>query len=89
MKLYLIYSVVSNKTVRQKENFKRVFKRNSKYVLGQLVRTNRGYFIDGRHVDLKAVETWHFLNDPEHIEAAKLAVKNWKEYLRSLKEKEQ
>jgi hypothetical protein len=85
-KLYFLYSIVSNKTVRQKENFKRVFKRKNKYVLGQLVKTNRGYFIDGKHVDLKSANYWLFLNDNQ--EAAKQAGVEWHNYLKELRAKE-
>lgn len=86
MKLYFLYSVVSNKTVRQKENFFKKFKRNNKVVLGQLVQTNRGYFIDGHHVDWKSAHLWMDLN--KNVEAAKNAAKPWHNYLRELKEKE-
>lgn len=86
MKLYFLYSVVSNKTVRQNENFYKKFKKNNKAVLGQLVQTNRGYFIDGHHVDWKSAHLWMALN--EDAEAAKDASKPWKEHLKKLKEKE-
>lgn len=57
MKLYNLYSVVSNKTVRKNE---KLYKRYSKhkFVPGILVKTNRGYFIDGHNVDLKSAELY-------------------------------
>lgn len=58
-KLYGVYSVVSNKTVRQKEKFCIRWKNRDKKVPGLLMEfTNRGYFIDGYNVDEKAVDTW-------------------------------
>ena len=86
-KLYFLYSVVSNKTLRQNEAKREVFKRHNKSVLGQLIKTNRGYFIDGHHVDLKSAENWKYLNS--NVEAAKAAAKPWKDYLQSLKDKEE
>lgn len=62
MKLYNIYNIISNKTVRNNEHFYKRFKKYNKSVLGQLVQTNRGYFIDGKNVDLKAVHLWHEMN---------------------------
>lgn len=61
MKLYDLYNVVDNKTVRQHEKYYYAFKKQ-KETPGRLVKTNRGYFIDGQHVDSKAVETWHSIN---------------------------
>lgn len=57
MKLHNLYWVISNKTVRRNEKYYRKFK-GHKDVPGVLVKTNRGYFIDGHEVDKKAVETW-------------------------------
>ena len=62
MKLYDIFNVVDNKTVRKHENFYKRFKKASKDVLGTMVKTNRGYFIDGHHVDLKSAKTWFEMN---------------------------
>ena len=65
-KLYGVYYVVSNKTVRKNENF---FKRKkSKFVPGIFVQTNRGYFIDGYQVDLKSAELWLALEKEGHKE---------------------
>ena len=62
MKLYDIFNVVDNKTVRKHENFYKKYKRASKGSLGVMVRTNRGYFIDGYHVDLRSAKTWLEMN---------------------------
>lgn len=62
MKLYDIFNVVDNKTVRKHENFYKRFKKASKDALGTMVRTNRGYFIDGYHVDLRSAKTWLEMN---------------------------
>ena len=62
MKLYDIFYVVDNKTVRKHENFYKRFKKASKESFGIMVRTNRGYFIDGHHVDLRSAKTWFEIN---------------------------
>ena len=62
MKLYDIFNVVDNKTIRKHENFYKKYKRASKRSLGVMVRTNRGYFIDGNHVDLRSAKTWLEMN---------------------------
>ena len=62
MKLYDIFNVVDNKTVRKHENFYKRFKKASKESFGIMVRTNRGYFIDGFHVDLRSAKTWFEIN---------------------------
>ena len=62
MKLYDIFCVVDNKTVRKHENFYKKFKRASKDAYGTMIKTNRGYFIDGHHVDLKSTKTWFEIN---------------------------
>lgn len=62
MKLYDIFCIVDNKTVRKHENFYKRFKRTQKEIPGVLVKTNRGYFIDGHHVDLRSVKTWFEIN---------------------------
>jgi len=59
-KLYGLYCVISNKKVRRNEKKYKRFK-SVKGVPGVLVKTNRGYFIDGREVDKKAVETYFAL----------------------------
>lgn len=62
MKLYDIFNVVDNKTVRKHENFYKKFKKASKDTYGIMIKTNRGYFIDGHHVDLKSAKTWFEIN---------------------------
>lgn len=61
-KLYGLYSIISNKTVRRNEKFYKRFPKRTG-VKGTLVKTNRGYFIDGHHVDMKSVETYFALNN--------------------------
>ena len=58
-KLYGLYCVISNKTVRRNEKKYKRFKKDG--VTGTLVKTNRGYFIDGREVDKKSVDTFFAL----------------------------
>ena len=58
-KLYGVYDVISNKTIREHEKFYVYWKNKDKNIPGSIMeRTNRGYFIDGYHVDEKAIETW-------------------------------
>lgn len=58
-KLYGIYSVISNKTVRRNEKlFERWFNKSKNVPGRQMIHTNRGWFIDGHEVDEKSVETW-------------------------------
>lgn len=57
MKLYDLYWVISNKTVRKNEKQYRRFP-GHKSIPGRLVKTARGWFIDGHEVDKKSVETW-------------------------------
>ena len=70
MKLYNMYYVVDNKTVRKHENFYKKFKKASKESLGTMIKTNRGYFIDGHHVDLKSAKTWFEINGHKKEAAA-------------------
>ena len=70
MKLYDIFNVVDNKTVRKHENFYKRFKKASKDALGTMVKTNRGYFIDGYHVDLRSAKTWLEMNGHKKEAAA-------------------
>lgn len=58
-KLYGLYCVISNKTVRRNEKKYKRFKKDG--IPGTLVKTNRGYFIDGREVDKKSVDTFFAL----------------------------
>ena len=70
MKLYDIFNVVDNKTIRKHENFYKRFKKASKESFGIMVRTNRGYFIDGHHVDLKSAKIWLEINGHKKEAAA-------------------
>lgn len=70
MKLYDIFNVVDNKTVRKHENFYKKFKKTSKESFGVMVKTNRGYFIDGHHVDLRSAKTWFEINGHKKETAA-------------------
>lgn len=60
MKLYGLYSVISNKRVRKNEKFYKRFSRH-KFIPGTLVQTNRGFFIDGHNVDQKSVDLYNDL----------------------------
>lgn len=62
MKLYNLYSIVSNKTVRKHEKFYKRYPRH-KFVPGILIQTNRGFFIDGYNVDQKSVTLYQSLVD--------------------------
>lgn len=57
MKLYNLYSVISNKTIRNNEKFYKKYPKH-KFIPGVLVQTNRGYFIDGHNVDLKSMHKY-------------------------------
>lgn len=64
MKLYNIFNVIDNKSVRAKERkFVKFNRTKGIYVPGRLIETNRGYFIEGKHVDMKAAETWMAINE--------------------------
>lgn len=65
MKLFNLYSVISNKTIRKHERFYKRYPRH-KSVPGVLIETNRGFFIDGHNVDLKSVKLYQSL-----VESAK------------------
>lgn len=56
-KLYGIYNVISKKTIRKDEKYFKKF-RGYKSVPGNMVKTNRGYFIDGYNVDPKSANIW-------------------------------
>lgn len=62
MKLYDIFCIVDNKTVRKHENFYKKFRKGNKSNLGTMVKTNRGYFIDNYHVDSRSAKTWFEIN---------------------------
>ena len=58
-KLYGVYHVISNKTVRENERFcVRWCNKDANIPGKEMVRTNRGYFIDGYNVDDVAVNMW-------------------------------
>lgn len=69
-KLHGLYCVISNKKVRRNEKFYKRYP-SIKGVPGVLVKTNRGYFIDGREVDKKAVETYFGLYNSMKNESRK------------------
>lgn len=57
--LYGLFSVISNKTVREKENFHRIWWNKTKAVPSEkMEKTNRGWFIDGYNVDERSIELW-------------------------------
>lgn len=58
-KLYGLYSVISNKTVRKSENLFIRWRSKNKDIPGkECIKTNRGWFIDGKNVDEKSTELW-------------------------------
>ena len=58
-KLYGLFSVVSNKTVRKKESFLKTWINKQTNVPSEkMERTRRGWFIDGYHVDERSVNDW-------------------------------
>lgn len=67
MKLHGIYTVVSNKTIRAKEKFYKRYRKKNKKTPGQLVKTNRGFFIDGHQVDIKSAELWFNINNEKMV----------------------
>lgn len=61
-KLYGVYHVISNKTVRENEKFYVRWRNKEANVPGkEMIRTNRGYFIDGYNVDEKSTQLWFSL----------------------------
>lgn len=82
--IYNLYHTISGKTVRQHERFYKRYKKHNKFVLGTLVRTNRGYFIDGCNVDLAAVALWNQCNSDEKF--AKPYYDMWQAELKRLEE---
>ena len=57
--LYGGYSVVSNKTVRAKEKLLIRWKNHNPNIPGkEMIKTNRGYFIDGYNVDQRSTDLW-------------------------------
>lgn len=61
--LYNLYTVISNKTVRQHENFFKKYRKKNKKTPGILIKTNRGWFIDGHQVDERSAKLWHEINN--------------------------
>ena len=60
--LYGLYAVVDNKTVRTNEKFIIRWNNKKQGVLGQeMIRTNRGWFLDGYRLDEKSTELWFTL----------------------------
>lgn len=58
-RLYDIYSVISNKTVRQKEKLTIRWRNKTPGVFGEeMIKTNRGWFLDGWNIDERSVEAW-------------------------------
>lgn len=66
------YSIIDNKTVRKNEKFYKKFKKINKE-LPTLVKTNRGYFLDGHHTDLRSVKSWFIANgDKQYAKATEI-----------------
>lgn len=57
--LYGVYAVVSNKTVRTNEKlFIRWYNKNKSIPGKEMIKTNRGWFLDGYHLDEKSTQKW-------------------------------
>lgn len=57
--LYDLYSVISNKTVRKNENCFIRWRNKKEEVPGKfMVKTNRGWFLDGYNIDERSVKLW-------------------------------
>ena len=77
--LYGVYAVVSNKTVRQNEKLYIVWYNKDESIPGsKMVKTNRGYFIDGYNVDEKAVTTWFDMTKLDRTKKSNFKNKSWK-----------
>lgn len=62
MLLYDMYAVVSNKTVRKNEKKSHYWINKNEEVPGKMmVKTNRGYFLDGYNIDEKSTDKWFTL----------------------------
>lgn len=71
-KLYGLFSVTSNKTVRKNEKFRRIWWNRKKDVPSErMERTNRGWFIDGYQVDERSVNKWFELTGNDRNESPK------------------
>ena len=57
--LYGVYAVTNNQTVRAKERtYIRWFNRNKNIPGNEMIKTNRGWFLDGYHLDEKSTQKW-------------------------------
>lgn len=57
--LYGIYGVISNKTVREHEREFIWWLNKNKAIPGyEMIKTNRGWFLDGWNIDEKSTEKW-------------------------------
>jgi hypothetical protein len=57
--LYGKYAVTNNQTVREKEKLMVRWWNKKKEISGsEMIKTNRGYFLDGYHLDEKSTELW-------------------------------
>ena len=57
--LYGFYAVISNKTVRAHEKFMVRWWNKKKGVPGsEMIKTNRGWFLDGYQLDEKSTDLW-------------------------------
>lgn len=64
--LYGLYAVVSNKTVRAKEKRMTRWWNNNTSIPGyEMIRTNRGWFLDGYQLDEKSTDKWFMLTKNE------------------------
>lgn len=60
--LYGGYSVISNKTVREKEKFLIRWRNKNPNIPGkEMIKTNRGYFLDGYNIDERSTKLWFTL----------------------------
>lgn len=66
--LYSKYIVISNKTIRRPESQYKSW--ISKHKEGKLVKTARGYFLNGCQIDLRSVYEWFLYNQFDKEAAA-------------------
>lgn len=75
--LYGLYAVVDNKTVRAKEKRTTRWWNKKQEVPGyEMVRTNRGWFLDGYRLDEKSVDRWFILTGNQRYPKPKVH-KKW------------
>lgn len=75
--LYGLYAVTDNKTVRAKEKKLTRWWNNNKEIPGyEMSRTNRGWFLDGYHLDEKSTEKWFNLTGNQRYAKPKVH-KKW------------